>query len=318
MMSTPLIAEGDAIGAITVFTTEQRRFTPREIDLLESISHHAAFIVRNASLYTKECSIAESLQRSLMSDTPEECHGLSFAGRYIPVADEARVGGDFYEVTPLPNGKVGVVIADVSGKGLTAAMHLAASKFTMKAYMFAHPEDPASVLAELNDAINYYFDLSFFVTMFYCVIDTEAETLTYANAGHLPALLISGKGRLHAELGSTGTPVGAGQPCRYENGTADFGPGDKLLLYTDGVTDATKRGESLDIEGLHRLVFESEASSAPGLVDYICKHLEHEGESARKDDIALLAVSFDRIRVANNALLGGSNGQEIQLPNPAI
>lgn len=317
IMSTPLVAQGETIGAISVYTTEPRRFTPREIDLLESISHHAAFIVRNASLYTKEYSIAESLQRSLMSEIPGELNGLRFAGRYIPVPDEASVGGDFYEVSPLPNGKVGVVIADVSGKGLAAAMHLAASKFTMKSFAFMHPDDPAAVLRDLNDAINYYFDLSFFVTMFYCVIDPQNETLVYASAGHLPGIVISSSGRLHSDLASTGTPIGSGQACCYTNRTFDFGPGDTLLLYTDGVTDLIKNGAPLDIEGLHSLVFEAGRSSASELVDYVCKELDGDADSHRKDDIALLAVKFEGIALSQE-VVGGTHGHEIRLPDPAI
>ncbi|MCX6343708.1 MAG: SpoIIE family protein phosphatase [Armatimonadetes bacterium] len=230
MLSVPMIVEDQAIGAITVYDRKARQFRPDEIRLLTSIALHAAVIVRNASLYTKESSIAETLQRGLMSETPESCKGLRFASRYIPALDEARVGGDFYEVTELPDGRVAIVMGDVSGKGLDAAIHLATCKNMHKALMYANPNDPALVLRELNNALNFFFELSFFVTIFYGVIDTEAGTITYANAGHPPGLLISANGKMHDCLSATGMPAGAGQKCNYTARTINLSPSDMLLI----------------------------------------------------------------------------------------
>jgi|GEM_PF-1131406 len=295
ILCTPLIVGEQAIGVITLYCFQPREFLQSEIQLMMSIALHAAVLIRNASLYTREASIAETLQRALMSEAPEECRGLGFASKYIPALNEARVGGDFYDVIPLPDGRVAVVIADVSGKGLMAAIHLAACKYMLKALVFTHPDNPAAVMTGLNESMNHYFQQSFFVTMFYAVIDPARGTLSYANAGHPPAFLITEKANMHTRLPSTGVPVGSGAACVYESRRIDVKPGDLLLLYTDGVTDAVRGGERLELEGLHRMVFQAGNCRASELVDSLCDQLECETGLPQKDDIALLAVSFEGV-----------------------
>ncbi len=310
LLSAPLLVRNQAIGAITVCSAKPREFTPAEIRLLTSIGQHAAVVVRNAGLYTREASIAEALQRGLISEAPERQWGLRFASRYVPALEEVGVGGDFYEVVPLPTGNVGVVIADVSGKGLSAAMHLAACKHMIKALMYSHPDDPGRVLGELNDAMKHYFDASFFVTVFYAVIDTQKQAIRYANAGHPPALLITEGHGMHTCLSGTGTPAGTGFSCRYESHCVDFTASDLLLLYTDGIIDATCNGEPLGIEGLHRLVFEAGRCSASELVEHVCEKVQAVWDVGRKDDMALLAVSFDQETETPDSVVGGPSGQK--------
>jgi len=311
-LSAPLLIGGEAIGAITVYDKQPRHFSADEMRLLTSIALHAAVVVRNADLYTRESSIAETLQKGLVSETPTSCKGLSFASEYMAALDEARVGGDFYEVNELPDGRIGVVMGDVSGKGLQAAIHLATCKNMIKALMYTHPGDPARVLRELNDALNFYFDLSFFVTVFCGVIDTQAGTLTYASAGHPPAVLICEGGRVHTCLPSTGTPAGSGQSCQYWAQCIDVEPSDLLLLYTDGVTDIVKDGALLGLEGLHEIIFQAGPCSPKKLVGHIRDRIrEHLGSSSR-DDIALMAMSFEGIRTKNR-IGGGSNELATQI-----
>ncbi len=314
LLSTPLLVEDRPIGAITVYSEKPRRFGEREMRLLTQIGLHTAVIVRNASLYTREFSIAETLQSSLISEAPDEHQGLRFASRYIPAWDEAKVGGDFFDVTMLPNGKVGVVIGDVSGKGLQAAIHLAACKYMMKPLMFASPDDPAAVLSDLNSALNYYFEMSFFVTIFYGVIDPEEGVLEYANAGHVPGLLLTDGGKVHSSLGSTGIPAGSGYGCRYGSQRIRVSPRDILLLYTDGVIDAITEEGPLGIEGLHSMAFEAAATRASDLVDFIGARLAGAPQVTQSDDIALLAVSFEGVRAGRGSFVGGQGGQQFGLP----
>ena len=295
ILATPLMAGDEVMGVISLYCFRPREFNQKEIRLLTSIALHAAVVVRNAKLYTTEATIAETLQRSLVSEAPEQCRGLHFAGRYVSALAEASVGGDFYDVTPLPNGKVAVVIADVSGKGLSAAIHLAACKYMLKSLVYVHPDNPAAVLGELNDSINYCFQQDFFVTAFYAVIDPEKGTIVFSTAGHPPPLLITEDWRMHTRLVSTGMPLGAGQPCLYENETVTAKPGDVLLLYTDGVTDAVKDGTRLELEGLHQMVFDAGQCSNAELLDHLLELISKDAGSCRKDDVALLAVSFGAI-----------------------
>ncbi|MCE5322585.1 SpoIIE family protein phosphatase [bacterium] len=308
-MSAPLIVENQALGAITVYNKEPHNFTTREIRLLTSIALHAAVIVCNAGLYTRQASIAEQLQSSLVSEAPESCMGLNFAARYIPALNEARVGGDFYDVFVLPNDKVALVIADVSGKGLMAAIHLAACKHMLKAMLFEYPDDPAYAMGELNNAMNHFFELSFFMTAFCGIIDPTDETLVYANAGHPPALLITEQGKMQHLLAGTGIPAGSGQDCKYDKIRVRFHSSDTLLLYTDGVTDAVNDGNMLGVEGIQRMVFEAMPCSPRDLIEYICGQLCNETNFTKRDDIALLAAAYGGAMQSKDASHGGSREQ---------
>jgi serine phosphatase RsbU (regulator of sigma subunit) len=313
ILSAPLIVGDEAIGVIALYCTEPREFSQKDIQLAMSIALHAAVVVRNAKLYSTEANIAERLQRSLVSEAPEHCGGLEFAGRYMPALDEAIVGGDFYDVTPLPNGKIAVAIADVSGKGLEAAMHLAACKYMLKALAYAYPDDPARVLSELNNAINHCFHYDFFVTAFYAVIDPQTREVTFANAGHPPAFLVTENANMHTCLASTGIPLGAGPSCDYQTQSIVAKPGDVLLLYTDGVTDAVKGGIRLELEGLHSMVFEAGLCPGAELVDRLVEQLSRDLDPSRRDDMALLAVSFGSA-VAVSGLPLRSNPETPGLP----
>ncbi|MEN6357561.1 MAG: SpoIIE family protein phosphatase [Armatimonadota bacterium] len=312
-LSAPLIANNQALGAITLYNKKPHHFTAREIRLLTSIALHAAVIVRNAGLYTRQSSIAEQLQSTLISEAPESCMGLSFASRYIPALDEARIGGDFYDVFLLPDGNVAVVIADVSGKGLMAAIHLAACKHMLKAMLFEYPDNPARAFYELNNAMNHFFELSFFMTAFCGVIDPARKTLVYANAGHPPALLITENGKMQHLLAGTGMPAGSGQHCEYDMIRVGFDSSDALLLYTDGVTDALKDGNLLGVEGIQKMVFEAMPCSPQDMIEYICGQLRNEIGSTKKDDIALLAVAHGSAMQSRDAAFGGSREQRCSI-----
>lgn len=297
LVGVPLASGAKALGAIVArfgegMSREELAVGSLRADVLRVYGMHAAAAFANAKQYSVEANIAERLQTSLLSEAPERWGKLEFAGRYMPALDEAIVGGDFYDVTPLPNGRVAVAIADVSGKGLEAAMHLAACKYMLKALACAYPDDPARVLGELNNAINQCFHYDFFLTAFYAVVDPETREVTFANAGHPPALLITENANMHTCLKSTGIPLGAGPACDYQAQTVTAKPGDVLLLYTDGVTDAVKGGIRLELEGLHAMVFDAGRCGGAELVDRLVEQLISDSDPSRRDDMALLAVSF--------------------------
>lgn len=313
IMSAPLIVEDQAIGAITVYNKNTHHFTPREVRLLTSIALHAAVIVRNAGQYTRQSSIAEQLQSTLVSEVPDSFMGLDFAGRYIPALDEARIGGDFYEVSVMPDGNVAVVIADVSGKGLMAAIHLAACKHMLKAMLFEYPDNPARALYELNNAMNHFFDLSFFMTVFCGVINPAKRNLTYVNAGHPPALLITENGKMQHLLAGTGMPVGSGQHCDYNMVNVDFNASDMLLLYTDGVTDAVTGHDAFGVEGVQKIAFKSTPCSPQALIDSIISALQQKDGAVNRDDIAMLAIAFNCHMQDRNETCGGPREQRYSI-----
>lgn len=293
LLAAPLIINDEAIGAITIFDAKPRKFSSADGDLLMSIALHAAVVLRKAEIFTTESTVAQTLQRSLVSSVPKTCRGVQFCGRYTCGAKDVRVGGDFYDVTPLPDGCVAVAMADVSGKGLNAAIHLAASKYMLKALARAYPKDPAAVLKALNEAINDCFEQNFFITLFHGVIDPEDRSLIFANAGHPPGIITNKAGGMHSCLLGGGIPLGTGWPHSYENYTAKLSHGDILLLYTDGVTDAIKDGERLELEGLHKMLFEIGPCSGDMLVSKLMLRLDSECGLDGRDDVAALTVMLE-------------------------
>lgn len=292
IISAPLLIENKAIGCISLYSCEPRKYSDKEQQLVASIAMHAAIVVHNAKLYQTESAIAESLQHSLMSRVPSDYGNLQFYGRYVPGQTEASIGGDFYDVTPLQDGTVAVAMADVSGKGLEAAIHLAACKYMLKALVHSHPDDPAAALTALNDAINSSFKQEFFVTLFHAVINPASGSLLYASAGHPPPIIKDKDAGLHTRLVGAGIPLGTGWDCVYDNQYALLKHGDILLLYTDGVTDAVKDGDRIELEGLDRMLFEIGCCTGNELVDQLIDRINKECDPARRDDMAALAVTF--------------------------
>ncbi len=294
IISAPLLVDDDAIGCISIYSREPRKYSEKEQQLIASIATHAAIVVNNAKLYQAESAIAETLQHSLMSYVPSHYGNLRFYGRYVPGQTEASIGGDFYDVTPLQNGTVAVAMADVSGKGLEAAIHLAACKYMLKALIHTYPDNPAAALTSLNDAINNCFRQEFFVTLFHAVINPANGSLLYASAGHPPAIIKDRDAGLHTRLVGSGIPLGTGWDCVYDNQSALLKHGDILLLYTDGVTDAVKDGQRIELEGLDQMLFEIGCCAEDELVDQLIDRINNECDPARRDDMAALAVTLEK------------------------
>jgi len=300
VLSAPLCSEGQAIGAIQIWFEQPRTFSPEETSLMTAVGAYAGAAADHAKMYDREFRIAETLQHSLQGTIPDKAGELSFGSRYVPVLEEVHVGGDFYDVIPLPGGKVGVVIADVAGKGLQAAMHTAMCKNMLRAFAFEKPLSPALVLQSVNRALAAYGDSRFFVTIFYGVIDAQAGTLIFANAGHPPAILCTNANRRQTRLYKTGIPAACDQHAIYHQRTVRLQPGDLLLLFTDGLTDSPSEEGFLDFEGLEDFIFSiPDSISAQDFADTLCAQVMNRSHGRMRDDLAILAVRFGQARVAD-------------------
>ncbi|MDO8683203.1 MAG: SpoIIE family protein phosphatase, partial [Armatimonadota bacterium] len=293
-LSVPLISGREAIGTIDVWMEEPCDFTAYQMDLLSSIAAHAAMAIQNARLFGKEYRIAETLQSVILGGIPENHAGLELGCKYAPALDEARVGGDFYDFVPLPGGKLGVVIADVSGKGLEAAMHTAMCKYMLRGFAYHMPDSPGRVLEMVNDALCGYSSFRFYVTMLYCVIDPAVGSLKCANAGHPPAILISDSGQRQVLLYQTGMPVGFETGKSYQEKTVRLSVEDMLILYTDGLIEARRGTETLGIEGLQEMLFSAAEEQDPqALVERIYSETLQYAKDGVRDDMAIVAVRVD-------------------------
>ena len=209
-------------------------------------------------LYRREHAIAEKLQTSFLTSEVPELAGFDLAQRYQAALDEALVGGDFFDIFRLRDDKLAVVLADVAGKGLKAAVYTAMTKYMLRAYALEESA-PELVLARLNEALAACTPAEVFVTLIYGVLDGPGRTFAFANAGHEQPIFYSKASRAATTLDVTGRALALVHGASYTTMTVSLDPGDTLALYTDGITDA---GTGLNRMGQDRLLAIVESCSA--------------------------------------------------------
>ena len=189
-------------------------------------------VLRERDALEREMNVAREVQRELLPSTAPRFDGLELAGVCRPAI---AVGGDFYDYLQHADGRPGLVIADISGKGVPAALLMASLQASVRS-LFHTVADPGQLHERLNDALCRSSSLSRYATAFVADFDPGTRRLTYSNAGHLPALIIRGEQTFRCEEG--GMPIGLFEGSTYETGTLTLAPGDLLALFTDGVTEA--------------------------------------------------------------------------------
>lgn len=186
----------------------------------------------------REVELAAEVQENLLRKNQPPVTAYDIVADLEPAK---VVGGDYYDFIGLPEGRLGIVVADVAGKGLAAAMLMPAVSTTLNA-VAERNRPPASALTELNRALYEKTGQSNYATVFYGVLDLDTGGLHYANGGHLPGLLVRGGGGAVDALPAGGTPVGLLPQFVIEEARGELAPGDALLLYTDGITEAEDEG----------------------------------------------------------------------------
>ncbi|HZJ02190.1 MAG TPA: MASE3 domain-containing protein [Thermoleophilia bacterium] len=230
--------------------------------------------------------IADSLQESLLS-IPSELPGVEFGHLYRSATLATRVGGDFYDIFELESGRIGVLMGDVSGKGLRAAAITSVVKNSVRAYAY-NGAGPAETMRLTNTALFRTIDQQSFVTAFYGVLDTKTGTLAYCSAGHPPALINRAQGTRSLDVRS---PVlGAFPDLRFEEGEDTVGEDEILVLYTDGVTEARRGAEFFGEEGLVRALNALNGTPASETPDVLFRGVLSFSQGQLRDDVAILAV----------------------------
>ncbi len=199
---------------------------------------------------TQELTVAGQIQASFLPQDIPDVPGWQMAVTLEPARETS---GDFYDIIPLPNGCIGLLVADVADKGIGPALYMALSRTLIRTYAEAHQLEPDRVLAETNRRIlrDTFNDL--FVTVFYAILDPQTGRMTYCNAGHNPPYLLQAQnGHAPYALRRTAIPLGILEDTEWERGFVDLLPGDLLVMYTDGVTEA--RNEEQQFFGEERLL----------------------------------------------------------------
>jgi serine phosphatase RsbU (regulator of sigma subunit) len=295
LLVAPLIAHDRAIGAIVLYDRAERsRFDSRDKKLVDAVASHAGAMLlglRTAEL-AKEFELGRRIQQSLLPSALPRVAGLEIAGR----CDMARaMGGDFYDAVATPGGGVRVLIADVSGHDLAAALLMAGARAQFRAELLGRRR-PAALARRMNDLLHP--DLAragLFLTYFVASIDPRAGTLHWAAGGHNPPLLLKRGMSRPVELAATGLPAGVVPAARLRERGRRLGPGDLLLLYTDGLSETTSPdGAHFGEERLGAALVRHRERPATEILDRLEEEIaEFRGGAAATDDGTALLIKVE-------------------------
>ena len=304
-LAVPIVSEAGVVGCLNVESDREAAFTAEDAELLQFFASAAALSIEKALLHRQvlekqriedQLSVAREVQTGLLPAAPPSLPGYDVAAVNLPTH---AIGGDYYDYVPLGTGRLGVVVADVSGKGIPAALIMATFRAALRTEMKRQP-DLSAVAAQLNEAVLEFRDASRFVTAVCCVLDTASGELRYVNCGHNPPLLLRAAGASEPLLlGGTALGLRAGES--FEAGTATLAPGDTLLLYTDGVVEpANGANAEFGIERLEATVRQSrERPASEALRAVIDATRAFSGRDGYDDDFTLVVVH--RLAVAASA-----------------
>jgi phosphoserine phosphatase RsbU/P len=280
MMGVPMVAGGRVIGVMHVGSLTPRQFTGQDLELLQLAADRAAAAVRSMTAQADRLAAA-ALQRSLVPSALPVVAGVDMAARYIP--GSGGVGGDWYDMFTLPSGELCVVIGDVAGSGLAAAVIMGRMRSALRAYAL-ETSDPAEVLARLDRKMRH-FEPDALATVGYAVIDPGLERVRVCLAGHFPPVIARPGQPAELASAAAGLMIGAASEAQRPVSTVPIPPGTLLCFYTDGLIE--RPGEVID-DGLARLCQAVIAESPEAACSAVMRALV--GSEPARDDIALLMV----------------------------
>ncbi len=288
----PLLASGAPLGALRFSFTRPRRVADEERVFLEALAGQCALALERASMFEREHTTAETLQRSLLPDRLPTVPGIILEASYLPVTRNMEIGGDWYDAFRLPDGKLAVAAGDVMGKGLTAAAGMGRVRNALRALALTDPR-PAAVLAGL-DRLFIATELEEQVTtVAYLVLDPVSGEGMAGSAGHLPLLLLSTDAPPRLDKAAAGTPLGWASP-RQQYAFA-LPPGNTAVLYSDGLVENRKRGLDTGLDELVAVAAEAPAAAVEDpalLLDYLVDRMLTGYE--QDDDVTVLVVHSPR------------------------
>lgn len=297
MICVPIQSSDKILGVSQVINKlDGSSFTRDDLELFEAFCAQAAIAIVNAQMHQallerqrleQDLQFAKTIQQSFLPQHPPDTSGYAFATAYTAAQ---QVGGDFYDFIEFPDNRIGVVLGDVSGKGVSAALYMA--KLMSDFQVIALSEHiPTRVISRINNLLVERSRRGMFVTLLYLLIELKEDLLTVINAGHLPPLLRNGTtGAVTTMDEISGSPLGILPDMTFRAICHRFEPGDAILLYTDGVMEA--RNAKKQEFGLERLQQILAGSSDPvGVLDDV-QHalLEFMGSQNQHDDITLLCL----------------------------
>ena len=283
----PLVARGRTLGAMRVIPLPGLGDDPIVGELFEELAVRIAVAIDSAQIYAREHHVADTLQRALLPENLPEHDRLLFDAAYIPGAEEAIVGGDWYDAFKLPDGRIALSIGDVAGHGLRAAIVMGEVRQAFRAAAL-NPKSPSLVLERANTIVNMRPN-PVMVTAIFGIIDPATSTITYAAAGHPPPVLAL-PCTLVERLPTGGIPLGIADEIDATDWSFTIPPGAYLALYTDGLIEFSHdvlEGETLLVDALRAEVVTRTPKPAHALMGRLFEHRKNS------DDCAALIVGAD-------------------------
>jgi serine phosphatase RsbU (regulator of sigma subunit) len=314
LLLVPLLAADQdterCLGGLRLSSRQPQAFD-QALPSITALAHQLAAALENARLYQsalarerleRELTLARSIQTSFLPADVPHLDGWTFAASLEPAR---YVSGDFYDFIPLPGGRWGVLVADVADKGMPSALYMALARTLIRAHAPEHAADPAACLLAANDQILSDTQADSFVTVFYGVLDPSNGNMLFCNAGHNPPYWCHRNTKSPpVALKTVGMPLGILPGIELGNGQVDLAPGDRLVLYTDGVTEA--HDAALEEFGDERLLAEISLGSSDGVKALHQRiHVAVKtfvGGAPQSDDLTLMVLGRDRQDLPQNDL----------------
>ncbi|MGC4810469.1 SpoIIE family protein phosphatase [Micromonospora sp. DT228] len=291
--AVPLIARGQRLGTLAVGRHQRHRHDPDEVAVLEDVARRAALAIENARIHAERRRVAQTLQQSLLPPVLPLVDGIGFAAEYVPTGDDAEVGGDFYDVVPLPDGRWLVVIGDVSGKGVQAAAVTGLVRDVIRVLVGDGKPLPEA-LARLNETLVERGGGR------YCTLALAAVGLGPGDqldvslhlAGHDQPVLLAGAGGA-GFVGTSGTALGLLDTITSPTAKITLAPGDSLIFYTDGVTERRRGRELFGTDRLRDAAAPLAGYSADVVAARLRSAAINFSVEPPRDDIAILVLRND-------------------------
>ena len=295
-VATPLALEGRTIGVFNLESDQDDAYHDGHLELLSAFAAQAGVAIERARLtrelleqrrFEKELAIAREIQLSFLPKRAPAIANFDLAGATLP---HDEVGGDYYDFVPVADGRVGLAIADVSGKGIPAALIMAGFRMSLLAEI-RNEFAIRAVMRKVNSLLHESTERDKFVTAFYGVLDFKNRVLIFSNAGHNPPILRRADGA-YEYLEEGGVAFGVLPDARYEERPIAIRAGDMLVMYTDGVTESeAPNGEQYGTRRLERVMADLVSKSASEVVEGIIAEVTRwAGERGVNDDLTLIVL----------------------------
>jgi serine phosphatase RsbU (regulator of sigma subunit) len=284
----PIVASGEVMAALTLISLDpERRIDGGALDAARSLTAQAALAIDNARLYQQQVHFADAMQRSLLPEEPPTIPGVEIGSVYESSA-RLDVGGDVFDFTVLPDGRLAVVVGDVTGKGIDAAADMAMTKFVFRSLAREHPE-PSELLRIANQVVLDEVEEGKFVTMLYLTLDPATGEVACAGAGHPEPRVVRPDGQVE-ELAARGLALGIAPDQEYTEARATLEPGAAVVLFTDGVVESRVGADLYGDARLDRLLSERRALAAEELARAVVEDSRAFAGGGLADDSAVVVV----------------------------